>query len=131
MNSIPSEIWTRDAKGIPFLVGSKCQECGSWAFPAKEVCPYCMTNGKSEKKWIGREGNVVMTTTCHTAPKGIQPPYSLGIVEIEHGLQVLAQVSGRQIRKGDRVELVVYTAPTEDNEEDTFWKYQVIEGGNN
>lgn len=128
--NMKSEIYTRDNQGIPSLIGSYCVECGQLSFPSKEVCPYCMTKGKSEKRLIGRTGKVVSVTTCHTAPKGIHAPYSLGIVEIEDGVHVLAQISGNEVRRNDEVELVIYSVVSEENNEEVlYWKYQVIQGG--
>jgi uncharacterized OB-fold protein len=126
------EVWTKDDEGRPHLIGSKCKECDHLSFPAKEVCPYCMGNGTSHKNLIGRKGKIVSVTTCHTAPKGMQAPYSFGIVEIEGGIQVLARIDGNQIRKGEAVQLVIYPGFADGNNEEAFnWKYQVIEGGNN
>jgi uncharacterized OB-fold protein len=123
----PSEIWTKDEQEKPCLIASHCMECGRISFPSKEVCPYCMTNGKSNQRLIGRTGEVVSVTTCHAAPKGFHAPYCLGIVEIEGGVHVLTQIGGTQIKKGTAVELVDYLSRQEENEEEVYrWKYQVI-----
>lgn len=128
---VKSDIWTKDQEGRPHLRGSKCMECEHLSFPAKEVCPYCMTSGKSEEVWIGQTGKVVSVTTCYTAPKGIQAPYSFGTIEVEGGVHVLAQISGNTIRKGEKVELVIYSHSSEESNEETMgWKYQIVEGGN-
>lgn len=130
-NMLELNVWTRDNEGRPSLIGSKCVECDHLSFPAKEVCPYCMTNGRSEEILIGRIGKVVSATTCYTAPKGIQAPYTLGLIEIESGVQVLAQISGKAIKKGDKVELVIYSSVSAETAEETVgWKYQIVEGGN-
>jgi uncharacterized OB-fold protein len=129
--NVISDIWTKDEEGRPHLIGSKCLECDHLSFPAKEVCPYCMTNGRSNRSLIGRNGKVVSATICHTAPKGIQAPYTFGIVEIEGGVHVLARIDGHQIRKGDFVQLVIYPGLLEEQNEEVFnWKYEVVEGAN-
>lgn len=129
-NNRESNIWTKDNEGKPSLIGSKCMECDHLSFPAKEICPYCMTNGRSEKILIGRLGKVVSATTCYTAPKGIQVPYTLGTIEIDNGVHVLAQISGTAIRKGDKVELVIYSSVSVESAEETIgWKYKIIVGG--
>lgn len=123
-------IFLIDKKGKPSLIGSKCLGCDHMSFPAKEVCPYCMTNGRSEEILIGKLGIVVSATTCHTAPKGIQVPYTLGTIEIDYGVHVLAQITGNTIRKGDKVELVIYSSVSVESAEETIgWKYQIVEGG--
>ena len=126
---LESEIWTLDKEGNPSLIGSDCEECDLLSFPSKEVCPYCLTQGKSKKILIGRSGKIVSVTTCYTAPKGIQAPYSLGMVEIEKGVQVLVQISGKKLEKGAEVELIMYSFLEDNNEEGFGWKYQTIEGG--
>jgi uncharacterized OB-fold protein len=82
------------------LMGSRCQSCGALHLPPRALCPSC--HGQ-EMKWeeMGGKGNLVAFTTVHIAPTamiqagyGRDKPYCAGIVQLEEGPSISAQILG-------------------------------------
>jgi len=82
------------------LVGSRCQSCGVLHLPPRALCPSC--HGQ-EMKWeeMGGKGKLMAFTTVHIAPTamiragyGRDNPYCVGIVQLEEGPSISAQILG-------------------------------------
>jgi len=92
------------------LVGSHCEKCDSYFYPARVICPRCRRQGKiSEYKFTGK-GTVFSYTTVRVAPEGFERyvPYVMAIVELEEGAKVVSQVvdcSPDDVRIGMPVEV--------------------------
>ena len=80
----------------PELLGSRCLDCGEYAFPAQGSCRNC-TSTNTEIARIGREGKLWTWTIQSFMPK--EPyntdetpetftPYGVGYVELACGLRV-------------------------------------------
>lgn len=122
-------IKIKDEK-TPYLIGSKCNNCSNLSFPKKEVCPICFTRSQYEEILFGRKGSISNVTTCHTAPKGFNSPYALGLIKTDEGIEVLSQIQGDldQIKKHEKVELIISpTSMNEDGSELLGWKYKLAD----
>ena len=82
------------------LMGSRCQSCGALHLPPRPLCPACYGD---ELAWeqIGGRGKLVAFTTVHIAPTamieagyGRKNPYCTGIVQLEEGPCISAQITG-------------------------------------
>ena len=82
------------------LMGSRCQSCGALHLPPRPLCPACYGD---ELAWeqIGGRGKLVAFTTVHIAPTamieagyGRKNPYCTGIVALEEGPCISAQITG-------------------------------------
>jgi len=82
------------------LVGSRCQSCGVLHLPPRALCPSC--HGQ-QMKWeeMGGKGKLMAFTTVHIAPTamiragyGRDNPYCVGIVQLEEGPSISAQILG-------------------------------------
>ncbi|HUW13521.1 MAG TPA: Zn-ribbon domain-containing OB-fold protein [Anaerolineae bacterium] len=82
------------------LMGSRCQSCEALHLPPRALCPSC--HGQ-EMKWeeMGGKGKLVAFTTVHIAPTamiqagyGRDNPYCCGIVQLEEGPSISAQILG-------------------------------------
>ena len=82
------------------LMGSRCQSCGALHVPPRSLCPACYGD---ELAWeqIGGRGKLVAFTTVHIAPTamieagyGRKNPYCTGIVALEEGPCISAQITG-------------------------------------
>jgi uncharacterized OB-fold protein len=95
--------------GRPYLIGSKCNQCGYIAFPKKMVCPACMTNGSMQDMGLSRTGKIETFSTLHVAPPGFPIPYTVGYVVLPEGPRIFSILtdSGEAINIGDDAELVV------------------------
>lgn len=76
------------------LIGSVCGSCGMGAWPARAVCHRC---GSAEIEFghgLAREGTLLTFTTVWVARPGLEPPYVLGQIEVDRGVEVFAHVRG-------------------------------------
>lgn len=124
----------------PALVGSRCTECGTVAFPPESTfCknPACAGEEFSATE-LSRRGRVWSYTDAQYQPP---PPYvprtdpyepfALAAVELAEGLVVLGQVADgygvADLKVGAEVELVVEPLYVdEDGEERTVWRWKPV-----
>jgi uncharacterized OB-fold protein len=82
------------------LMGSQCRACGQRYLPPRPLCPACH---RAEMAWVafaGR-GRLVAFTAIHIAPTAMlaagysrENPYCTGIVQLEEGPSISAQILG-------------------------------------
>jgi len=97
------------------LIGNRCKECGKVFFPPRFVCPAC-GSVKLEEYKLPERGKLVEYTVVYTAPKGyeVMTPYVIGIVELEDGVRVLAQITDvdvEDVKEGMEVEASIRRLP--------------------
>ena len=95
----------------PYLIGSRCDDCGRAFFPRKIQCPHCSGRGLTEIALSSR-GTLYTWTVIHQAPPGYAGPvpYVVGRVELPEGERVLAPIVGvtpAALRTGMPMELVI------------------------
>lgn len=82
------------------LMGSRCRSCGAVYLPPRPLCTACFSG---EMEWVemAGQGKLVAFTTVHIAPTamieagyGRDNPYCTGIVELENGARISAQILG-------------------------------------
>jgi uncharacterized protein len=118
--------------GKPSLIGSNCKSCGKVSFPKKEVCPYCLTKSNYETIEFGQKGTISTFTICHTAPRGFEAPYALGLVNTDNNIQVLSQIEGdlSSMKQGEEVDLILSPTTVDEAGNQHFaWKYKVTQEG--
>ncbi|RLD15092.1 MAG: transcriptional regulator [Caldiserica bacterium] len=108
MFTIP-RIW-REKKQRYRLEGSKCKKCSYTSFPPRKVCPKC---GSEELEIIKlpETGKILTYTIVRNAPIGFTEfaPYAVGVIELEDGTRMLAQIvdsNFEDIDIGKKVKLV-------------------------
>jgi len=76
------------------LEAGKCTKCGHINFPQRLVCPECGTR-EFEMIRLAGKGKLETYTVIHTAPDGFADlaPYAVGIVELQEGVKILAQIT--------------------------------------
>ncbi len=93
------------------LVVQRCTGCGTYRFPARELCSRCLSR---ESTWVpvsGR-GTVFTWAVVHQASHpgfAAEVPYALVTVELEEGARLLTNVVGcrvEDLRAGLPVEVV-------------------------
>ncbi len=82
------------------LMGSRCRACGRLYLPPRPLCPECFGE---EMEWVelsGR-GRLVAFTAVHVAPTAMlaagysrEKPYCVGLVRLEEGPRISAQILG-------------------------------------
>ncbi len=92
------------------LIGNRCTNCGAKFFPPRQVCTECRSTEFEPFQFSGR-GELYSYTTLRQAPAGFenQAPYSIGMVKLDEGPMVEAQltdVNPEDLQVGMRVEMV-------------------------
>ncbi len=85
----------------------KCKKCGKIFFPPRLVCNGCRGR-EFEKVTLAQDGTVETFTVIRVAPSGFgdQAPYAVGIVKLDDGVRLTAQIVDCDLEKlaiGDRV----------------------------
>lgn len=92
------------------LEGSACADCGGRFFPPRRVCPACKKGSLRPQRFSGR-GTLYSFTRVSQPPRGFASvgPYAVGMVRLEEGPLVTAQLSdtdGSDLSIGMPVEMV-------------------------
>lgn len=92
------------------LEGSRCASCGSRQFPPRSVCRGCGSRELEPFTFCGR-GKLYSYSYMRQTPRGFGSvgPYSVGMIELEEGPIVMAQltdVDGVDLSIGMPVEMV-------------------------
>ena len=93
------------------LMGSRCESCGALHLPPRALCPACYSE---ETEWVemSGQGKLVAFTTVHIAPTAMieagydrKNPYCAGIVELENGARISAQILGVDLTRPEAIEI--------------------------
>jgi uncharacterized OB-fold protein len=106
-------ISARYAREVPQryrLEASKCKSCGHIEFPPRLVCPKCKARS-FEVVPLSDEGKLVSFTVVRVASEKFskETPYAVGIVELNDGVRLTAQIADVEIDElqvGQKVRLV-------------------------
>lgn len=78
------------------LIGNRCPICERAYFPPRDLCPVCHREsiGKMEETAFSGRGSLFSYSVVHDAPEDFsdQRPYVMGIVELEEGPRITAQI---------------------------------------
>ncbi len=133
---------TGDDGAPPALLGSRCEGCGTFAFPAESQ--YCRNPDCSSTSFapveLSRRGRIWSYTDARYQPPvpyvAADPyvPFCLAAVELAaEKLVVMGQVVGGvtvdDLKVGDEVELVVETLYSEDGTDYLVWKWRPLGSG--
>jgi uncharacterized OB-fold protein len=82
------------------LMGTRCASCGALHLPPHPICTTCHSDDVSWTAFSGR-GRLLAFTTVHIAPTamieagyGRDRPYCTGVVQLEEGPSISAQILG-------------------------------------
>jgi len=93
------------------IMAARCQACNTIYLPPRPMCPECF--GK-DMAWteLPDSGKLVAFTTIHIAPTtmieagyGRDKPYCSGIVELENGVAISAQILGLDVVKPKEIKI--------------------------
>jgi uncharacterized OB-fold protein len=104
----PARYWRETARRYRLEAG-RCTECGGISYPARLICPRCRSR-QFETVILPDEGTLVTFTVTRVGPSqfATQTPYAVGIVELEGGVRIMAQIADcefDQLEIGQRVRL--------------------------
>lgn len=91
------------------LVAQRCSGCGTYRFPAREICSHCLSRVAAWVPVSGR-GAVFSRAIMHQSyHPGLETPYAVVVVELEEGARLLSNIVGcppASVRIGMPVEVV-------------------------
>ncbi len=90
--SVP-RFW-RKLKNMYNLIGTKCEKCGKYYFPPRNMCPNCRRESLTVPFQFKGLGEVLTYTIVHSAGKDYakHTPYILAIIKLEEGPTLTSQV---------------------------------------
>ncbi|RLJ10277.1 MAG: transcriptional regulator [Candidatus Aenigmatarchaeota archaeon] len=76
------------------LIGSVCENCGSYFYPKRSICPKCRRKGKLKDYKFSGKGRIYSYTVIRVPPSGFDEyvPYVVAIVELEEGCKIASQI---------------------------------------
>ncbi|MBI2319086.1 MAG: OB-fold domain-containing protein [Betaproteobacteria bacterium] len=103
-----SKPW-KESDGEVRLIGMRCPECGTRAFPAKDICHECGNEKGLEPALLAPTGTLYSFSEVHAALKGFPSPYVIGYVDLEDGVRVFGQVEhpGAELKVDEPVRVVL------------------------
>lgn len=89
------------------MEAGKCKKCAAIHFPARLICPECQGREFATVRLSGK-GELATFTIIRVAPTGFGDltPYAVGIVKMDEGIHVMAQIvdcNPEELKIGDRV----------------------------
>jgi len=99
------------ALGDDELIGSQCKCCGALTVPQRQICSKCHSEDTSIITFSG-SGKLVAYTVIFVPPQkmaeagfGAQNPYCVGVVELEEGPRVSAQILNVDLENPENIEI--------------------------
>lgn len=88
----PSRYW-REIPQRYRLEAARCLSCRTICFPPRLICPVCASRDFENIRLSGN-GKLLCYTIIRVAPHQFvdQTPYAVGIVELEEGVRLTAQI---------------------------------------
>ena len=93
------------------LMGVRCQSCGELFLPPKPMCSHCFGDQLAWEELSG-EGKLAAFTIVHIAPTamieagyGREKPYCSGIVKLNDGVSISAQILGVDVDDPENISI--------------------------
>lgn len=117
----------------PKLLGSRCRETGVVYFPAEIMNPDTRRTGTMEQVEIDGRGRLVSYTVVARGLPGFASPYALGVIALEDGPSMIAQLAdwdAESLKCGMPVEMTIRTIRTgKDGTRYVGPKFRPLDGG--
>ncbi len=95
------------------LIGSRCKKCGRAFLPPRIWCPDCQQNELEACEFSGR-GKLAAFSVVYVAPTAMlaagydrKNPYCVGVVELEEGERIPAQIFGVDVHHPETIQIGV------------------------
>ncbi len=102
------------------LVGTYCENCQTYYYPPRFMCPKCRRKSRIKEIKFNGKGTVLSYTIVHESLEDfkIEKPYVLALIKLDEGPVVTSQVicDPNEIKTGARVRMAFrkYTEESED-----------------
>jgi uncharacterized OB-fold protein len=86
----------------------RCERCGHWAWPPRELCDRCGASGWRWEPASARGTLLSLATVWRGAGEGFQEevPYDLVLVKLDEGPEFITRAASDQLTSGKAVRLV-------------------------
>lgn len=92
------------------LIGTYCENCDTYYYPPRNICPKCRRKGKIKEVKLSGKGKVISYTIVHEAPENFKmmKPYVLALIQLDEGPIVTSQLvcKPEEVKIGMRVRAV-------------------------
>jgi len=119
------------------LMGTECTACGTQHLPPRPICPQCFG---SQMRWVdmGTRGTLTAFTTVNIASTamieagyGRENPHCSGIVQLENGLSISAQILGVDTTNPDSIKIgsaleAVFLERGEGDQKETYLAFELV-----
>jgi uncharacterized OB-fold protein len=93
------------------LMGSRCQSCGALFLPPRPMCSQCFSQDMAWEE-LTLQGRLAAFTVVHIAPTamleagyGRDNPYCSGVVKLDQGPSISAQILGVDVKSPERIKI--------------------------
>ncbi len=115
---------------LPYLIGSKCSQCGLVVFPRRTICPVCEIDKPMVEAPLSRTGKLVTYTCARVPSEGMTAPYLMGTIDLPEGPRLISLIAGEQdidaLKIGMDVELVIEKIAEEEGHDLIGYKFRPV-----
>ena len=93
------------------LMGARCQNCATLYLPPRPLCPHCYCEQLAWEELSG-QGSLAAFTAVHIGPRAMiaagydrYNPYCSGIVRLEEGPAISAQILGLDVAAPEEIKI--------------------------
>ena len=118
------------------LMGARCQNCATLYLPPRPLCPHCYCEQLAWEELSGK-GALAAFTAVHIGPRSMiaagydrRHPYFSGIVRLEEGPAISAQILGLDVVAPEEIQIgaplqVTFLARDQGEEKQTILAFEV------
>jgi uncharacterized OB-fold protein len=92
------------------LVGTYCENCNTYYYPPRNLCPKCRRKSKIKEVQLSGKGRVVSWSVVHDAVESFKmlKPYIVALIELDEGVKITAPLDCKpeEVKEGMRVKAV-------------------------
>lgn len=78
----------------PYLMGSRCKNCGATYLGARMACSKCFNTDTMDDIKLSDRGELHVFSIVHQSAPGIPTPYVAAIVDLPEGVSVRCNIAG-------------------------------------
>jgi uncharacterized OB-fold protein len=100
-----------DPSEKPYLLGSRCKQCGATYLGRRMACSRCFSTDPMDEIKLSDKGELHVFSIVHQSAPGVPTPYVAAIVDLPEGVSVRCNINGvepdpKNLRFGMPVQLV-------------------------
>ncbi len=78
----------------PYLMGSRCKNCGATYLGARMACSKCFNTDPMDDVKLSDHGELHVFSIVHQSAPGVPTPYVAAIVDLPEGVSVRTNIAG-------------------------------------